>query len=316
MEADAPFEVDIIIVHYSDTASLKRCLQAVSGLQLQPRTIFIVDNSLELDPTGLPLNAEVLTPSHNLGFAGGVNLAATRAEGDWLALLNPDAFPEPDWLTELAGAANRAPETPLFASKQVMAEDKGLLDGAGDVYHASGLYWRRGYLKPASTAYSSEVFSACGGAMLVQKDVFTALDGLDETFFAYGEDVDFGFRVRLAGYSVRYCETAVVLHEGYTSSGGRHSDFALLNGHRNLVWVFVKNMPLPLFILLAPLHLLLNLWTVVRFVPRGKSGVILRAKGAALEGLARVLRQRRQVQSTRLASSWAIWKALTKDPRR
>ena len=71
------------------------------------------------------------------------------------------------------------------------------------------------------------------------------MGGLDERFFCYAEDVDLGFRLQLAGRKCRYVADAVVHHLGPASAGvGR--DFAVYHGHRNLEWLFLKNMPGPL----------------------------------------------------------------------
>jgi len=136
--------------------------------------------------------------------------------------------------------------------------------------------------------------------------------GFDEDYFCYVEDIDVGFRLRLAGHKAMYVPGAVVHHVGSAARGGRHSDFSVYHGHRNLVWTYVKNMPAPLFWLLLPLHLLLNLVSVVWFISHGKGRVILRAKRDAIMGLRRMWVKRRVIQVARVASVWHIWRVLDK----
>ena len=81
--------------------------------------------------------------------------------------------------------------------------------------------------------------------------------GLDEDFFCYMEDIDLAFRLRLLGWECLHVPRAVCRHVG-SAITGRRSDFSVYHGQRNIVWVFVKNMPPPLFALLLPLHVLLN----------------------------------------------------------
>lgn len=85
----------------------------------------------------LTLHVERLV--ENRGFAAANNLGARLVQGHWLALLNSDAFPDPDWLEKLLQAAERYLEFPFFASRQLQANAPHLLDGAGDAVHISGL---------------------------------------------------------------------------------------------------------------------------------------------------------------------------------
>lgn len=312
-QRDVLMNVDIIIVHYYDLASLLKCLEALEQQSLKPNCVYIVDNSNDLPELSHDvLRLELLKPSKNLGFAAASNLAARQSQSDWLAFLNPDAFPLPDWLERLDAAIQNHPESVCFSSKQVFYENPLLLDGCGDVYHISGLYWRRGYRQSANRHYPKEVFSASGAAMLVKRQIFLLLEGFDERFFSYGEDVDFGFRLRLNNYDCLFCEEAIVQHIGYTSAGGRHSEFALYHGHRNLVWVFFKNMPWLFLCLLLPLHLALNLISLVNFSLKGQTKIIVRAKWDAFKGLGRMIQWRFQARAHRQISLAKLWSIFNK----
>lgn len=102
----------------------------------------------------------------------------------------------------------------------------------------------------------------------------------------------------------------MVHHVGSGTTGGQHSDFALYHGHRNLVWTFVKDMPGMLFWLLLPLHVLLNVVSIVWFALRGQGRVILRAKRDALFGLPKMWRKRQRIQATRVATAREIWQVM------
>lgn len=117
--------------------------------------------------------------------------------------------------------------------------------------------------------------------------------------------MDLGFRLRLAGYRCLYVPDAVVHHVG-SAITGRRSDFTVYHGHRNLVWVFVKNMPGPLFWLYLPQHLLFNLVSILWYTLRGQGRVILRAKWDAIRGLPRVWRQRKAIQAKRKVGAWEL----------
>ncbi|MDF0668382.1 MAG: glycosyltransferase family 2 protein [Nitrospira sp.] len=308
----------VVIVNWNGERFLGQCLSAVLAQTVIPNEIILVDNAssdASLDIVRRYPSVRVLELNENLGFAQGNNVAIeAAAESDWIALLNPDAFPEPYWLEALLSAAREDPEFDVFGSKLVNAADPSVLDGAGDVYHMSGLVWRMGHRVPVASLSmkASEVFSPCAAAALYRRQALVDAGGFDEDYFCYVEDVDLGFRLRLAGHKAMYVPDAVVHHVGSATTGGQHSDFSLYHGHRNLVWTFVKDVPGMLFWLLLPLHVTLNLVSIVWFALRGQGRVILRAKWDAIKGLPKMWRKRRTIQSTRIATVREIWRLMDK----
>ena len=147
-------------------------------------------------------DVELIRLPTNVGFARANNIAAQAAQRfDALALLNPDAFAEPGWLEALVSAAEREPAAAAFASQMLLASDPEYLDGAGDSYHVSGRAWRNGHRARRASwpAADVEVFAACAAAALYRRAAFDEVDGFDEQYFCYFEDVDLGFRLRLRG---------------------------------------------------------------------------------------------------------------------
>jgi len=309
----------VIVVNFNGASTLTRCLESIQKQTVKPGRVIVVDNG-SLD--GSALVAEPLFPAYefvhladNKGFAYANNLAARMAtDCEWLALLNPDAFAAPDWLYALCQAVEDNRAFRFFGSRMLMDGDPTRFDGIGDVYHISGLAWRAGHGRPVSGFDDSvsEIFSPCAAAALYRRDDFMSLQGFDEDFFCYMEDVDLGFRLRLAGARCLYVPKAIVRHQGSTTSGGRHGDFAVYYGHRNMVWVFVKNMPARLLFWLLPLHLMANMAAVLWFAMRGQESVICRAKLDAIRGLPRMLAKRREIQKSRKLSGFATWQLMNK----
>jgi GT2 family glycosyltransferase len=108
--------------------------------------------------------------------------------------------------------------------------------------------------------------------------IIEEVGGFGKDFFCYFEDVDIGFRLRLAGYRFLLIPSAVVYHHGWATSGGQYVDFAVYYGHRNLIWTYIKNMPGILFWLFLPLHVFLNICLFSQLVGR-KDSRIQGAKG-------------------------------------
>jgi GT2 family glycosyltransferase len=313
------FRVAVAIVNANSGRFLRRALTTLAEQTHPPDRIVVVDNAssdgssdgLENDFDGV----EVIRLGENTGFAAANNLAAQEvSDCEWLALLNPDAFPEPSWLEELLRAARERPAYSIFASRIVTESDPARLDAAGDVFHVSGVAWQGGHGQPASTATTPrEVFSASAAAALYRRDAFLGVGGFDERFFCYYEDIDLGFRLRLAAHRCWYVPAAVVHHVG-SSSARRESDFMLYHTHRNIVWTFVKDMPAALFWLYLPQHLLVNVATLGAFALRGRLRVALRAKSDAIRGLPEMLRRRRSIQRHRAASVSDLRRAMARGP--
>jgi GT2 family glycosyltransferase len=310
--------VAVVIVNLNAGPLLGRSLAAVGGQTVPPTRTIVVDNgSTDGSADGIEERypgVEVLRLGENRGFAGGNNVGVqAAADCDWIALLNPDAFPEADWLAALLEATRRRPEFAFFGSRLLQADAPERLDGAGDAYHVSGMAWRRDHGSPAAEAGRTEheVFSPCAAAALYRRDAFLEDGGFDERFFCYYEDNDLSFRLRLAGHRCLYVPDAVVHHVG-SAIAGADSEFTVYHSQRNLVWTFVKNMPAPLVWLYLPQHLLVNLLAIAWYATNGRARAVLRAQRDALLGLPRVLAQRRAVQADRRAGALAVRRQMTK----
>lgn len=311
--------VAILIVNWKSSNMLLRCLECIVNQESIKSDIFVLENGsndsmAEVYCSRFP-SVQFYKSENNIGFAAGNNLLFQKTkEYEWIALVNPDAFLEPDWLKKMISAANAHPEYSFFASRLILSANHAILDGDGDTMHLSGLAWREGHCEPVphEAIEPHEVFSACAAAALYRRDVFEAMGGFDEDYFCYFEDVDLGFRMRLAGHRCLLVPDAVAYHVAAASTGNRHSDFAVYHGHRNMVWTYIKNMPNKLFFLLLPPHILINIMAIVWFSLRGQAMVILRAKWDALCGVPRMWRKRRDVQKMRIISEVEIWKILNK----
>ena len=312
--------ISVAVVAYRSGATLTRCLERLAAQSFTDFEVIVVDNA---SPDGEAQAALAAVPgarlignAQNLGFAAANNQAARTATGRWLVLLNPDAYPEPDWLEQLVEASRRWRGVRSFTSRQVMDEDPGLLDGLGDVMSGPCIPYRGGYLRPdPGDTPEGFVFSPCGAAMMIDRALFLELGGFDESFFCYCEDVDLGYRLQLAGEPTVVVPRAVVRHVGSASSGGPRSEFAVFHGNRNRFWVLVKDTPALLLPIVLPLHLAAVAYISSRKANRPLAGVVWKAYRAALAGLGGVLRSRRAVQRSRKVSAWQIARAMTWDPR-
>ena len=324
-----PPAVSVIVVNYNAGTWLQKCLDSLARQTHADFEAIILDNGStdgSLESLRLPDRRFSLHPQgRNLGFAAGNNAGARLARGTWLATLNPDAFPEPNWLEELLKATTRHPDTVMFGSTQWMHGKPGVLDGVGDCMSFSGFAWRGGHGRPWNgEPPEGEVFSPCAAAALYRTDVFKEAGGFCEPLFCYFEDVDLGYRLRLMGHRTIQVSKAAVHHvSGGSSDGG---GFATFHGHRNAFWVNIINTPWPLLFLTLPSHVMVfALFLFLEFLDALVKAKHKGVKWIRFSSSARALyhglflskwawRQRAGVQARRKASSFDLIKVICWSP--
>ncbi|MFM7136335.1 MAG: glycosyltransferase family 2 protein [Planctomycetota bacterium] len=318
--------VTVVIVNFNGGAHVVRCLECLAAQTVPPARIVLVDNAsgdgslaacrdLVAARPGLAGRTTIAALEANLGFAAGSNRGLALAETEFVALLNPDAFPEPGWLEALVAAAAAHPACTAFGSRQMLAGQPGVIDGIGDRWHVSGLAWREGHGRPMEPAdlVAREIFSPCAAAALYRRDAVLAAGGFDEDYFCFGEDVDLGFRLRIAGHTARSVPEAVVEHVGGASSDGRLATYL---GHRNLLWTLVKNTPGPILPAALLAHLFQSILLGLVLGCRGRGRAFARAKWDAVVGLGGCWRKRRGVQAGRRTSTWRLLRSIDLAPMR
>jgi GT2 family glycosyltransferase len=301
---DTASGVGVVIVNFNAKALLLDAVGSIAAQTLQAERVVVIDNaSSDESAAAIAVSfpgVTLIRLDENIGFAAANNIGIAMLDDcELVALLNPDATADPDWLATLVAAAEEHPEMAAFASLVERAGDAGRLDSAGDVYHVYGTAWpgRQGAAVETALA-EEEVFGPTGAAALYRRDWLVRLGGFDESFFCYFEDVDLNLRLQVAGGRCLYVPEARVRHVGGATTGGL-STFTIYHSQRNLVWTYVKSMPPHLFWRYLPMHLLLNVGSVVSYGVRGHSKTLLRAKRDALRGLPAILRARRGVMASR-----------------
>jgi GT2 family glycosyltransferase len=325
MSVDAPAhapevtpEITVVVVNYNSGDYLKGCIASLARQTHRNFETIIVDNNSSdgsLDRIAeKPERLTILRQSDNLGFAKGNNVGAAEGKGRWLALLNPDAEAEPDWLDAMMRAIADHPDHRMVASLQFNLHDPSKLDGAGDNYLAYGYAWRGGFGHAASRAPSAgECFGPCGAAALYPRNVFLDAGGFDERYFCYHEDVDIAFRLRLLGEACQFAPAARIRHAG-SAVTGRSSYFSVFHGVRNGVWTYVKNMPGSWLVLTLPIWFLGAILLLIRGLARGVFRPTWDGFMAGLGGLGPMLKTRRDLRKRRQAEPADIAAAFTWNP--
>lgn len=247
----------VIIPNYNGLSFLEPCMEALKNQTTKDFDVLVVDNGstdnsvLWLKQQGIPA---VFLPE-NIGFSGAVNTGIRAVQTPYVILLNNDTQAEPEYVENLLQAIEASPRIFSVSPKMIQMYHRELMDDAGDMYSVMGWAYQRGVGQEAGRYNRPcHIFSACAGAAIYRRRIFDEIGYFDELHFAYLEDLDVGYRAKIAGYYNRYCPQAVVYHVGSGTSGSKYNSFKVRLAARNSVYVNYKNMPpLQLFINSVPI---------------------------------------------------------------
>lgn len=179
--------ISVIIVNWNGGDLLLDCLAHLQAQSLPADKILLMDNGSTDDSAhkaALIPGVTVHFLNKNFGFAKANNLAMQECDTEWVALLNPDALADQDWLFNLMQATQENPDIAVFGSQQRLLNTPDKLDGIGDTYHISGLIWRTGHEKLCNEHIvdNNEIFSPCACAALYTLSALNEVGGFDEDF--------------------------------------------------------------------------------------------------------------------------------------
>jgi len=265
----------IIIPNYNGIEYLENCLHSLQKCEPADFHIIVVDNGstdgcVELLKEKFPAVEKVFLPE-NIGFAPAVNRGLELVKTPYALLLNNDVMVEPDFVLRMEEAMDAHKNCFSVSAKMLQMHNPDLLDGAGDLYCALGWAFALGKGKTAMDHYTklAKIFSSCAGAAIYRMDILSEIGFFDENHFAYLEDVDLGWRARIAGYYNYYEPSAVVYHAGSGFSGSRYNEFKINLSSRNSIYLILKNMPLLQIIINLPFLILGFLTKIAFFIRKG-----------------------------------------------
>jgi GT2 family glycosyltransferase len=301
--------VTAVVLTYDGRELLEIVLPSLAAQTCPDLRLLVVDNgsrddSLEYLASHWPAVDVVALPD-NVGVTAALNRGLeAAADAEFVALFNNDMEMEPDCLSELVRALREHPEAGSAGAKLVDFHRRDVLDGTGDTLRWTGLATRRGHGEPDDGRYSEPepVFGACGGAALYRRSTLDHVGLLDESFFAFSEDVDWAMRAQLAGWTCRYVPSAVVYHMGSATIGRGLSDFTAYHLWRNAIWMIVKDYPAEALVRRAPALAFGFAQNLGAAWWDGKLDVWARAMRDAGRGLPGALKRRRAVQRRRRSS--------------
>lgn len=211
--------ITVVVVNYNGKHLLTPCFESLERQSYDADRVEIIlidnassDGSVALVRRDFP-RVRVIVNDANVGFSPAINQAAQVANGEYLALLNNDAEADPNWLANAAMYLQSHPEVGCVGSL-ILREDGETIDYAGGLMAFNGMGYANMNAQKvgASDSYAQKTLFASGGAMLVPTELYLSVGGFDETFFAFFEDVDFGWRLWVLGHEVHFVPTSKVRH--------------------------------------------------------------------------------------------------------
>lgn len=198
-------------------------------------------------------DVKLLVLDRNYGFAGGYNRAIESTRYKYTILLNSDVAPAPGWNSALQDFMDANPDVgacqPKILSYTALPERVFEYAGAcGGFIDKNGYPYCRGRIfattEPDSGQYDSPmpIFWASGAALMIRTDLYLAVGGLDEDFFAHMEEIDLCWRVLLSGNKIMAVPSAEVYHLGGGSLPASNPRKTYLNFRNNLLLLH-KNLP-------------------------------------------------------------------------
>ena len=274
-----PPPVTVIIVAWNQLEKTLACLETVDALDYPNDHTLLVDNGSE-PPLSEAIAArfpgvETLRLPANRGFAGGYNAGlrhALKAGGRYFLLLNNDTLLEPDALARLVAALEASADVGLATAKIYYAAEPQRIWTVGanlnvflDLKDGGA-----GQLDTGQWDAPRDVDFAPFCALLIRRETLEQVGLLDEAFFLYYEDMDYCRRARAAGWRIRLCPEARVLHDVSASSGGRDSPMERYWMAQSSGRYFRKHGRGPRLFLIIPFRLASALKMTARLLLAGK----------------------------------------------
>jgi N-acetylglucosaminyl-diphospho-decaprenol L-rhamnosyltransferase len=245
--------ITAVVVNYNAGSALCDCVASLEAGGVGETVVVdnaSVDDSMELLARRSP-RARPIRSVRNLGYGRGANVGARATTGEYLLVCNPDLVAGPEAVRRLATVLDDSPKVALVGP--MLRERSGAVYPSGREFPGMaeavghgfvGLFWGGNpwtlrYRRIGQEQHRARDADWVSGAFfLVRRDAFDEIGGFDERYFMYVEDVDLCWRLRKAGWTIRYEPGAEVVHQQGLSTS-RHP-YRMLVAHHRSIWRFAR----------------------------------------------------------------------------
>lgn len=296
--ADTP-RVSVIVLGYGKAPTLLECIDALEASVGVDLEIVVVDNGFDdevRDDAQARKRVVLAGPSTNRGFAGGCNHGVACSTGNYVVLINDDAFVEPDALRRMIERLDE-PGVGMVSGSLRLDDQPDVMNSAGNPIHFSGMTWSGAFGTPASDHQTvRDVPVATGAALATTRALWDQLGGFDEQYFAYLEDTDVSLRCWQSGNRVVFEPAAIVRHRYEFSRNS--AKFFLIERNRHAF--VLTNFSLRTILVLAPALLFVEILLLAQATVGGWLGHKLRAYAWVVRHIGHIRRRRAWIQERRV----------------
>ncbi|MBN1594049.1 MAG: glycosyltransferase [Candidatus Coatesbacteria bacterium] len=267
-----------VIVNLNGSRYLGSCIPAIEAQG--DSEIILVDNgssddSMTIAEREFP-SASIIENKENLGFAEAANQGLRASTTRYVAFVNTDVRLAPDWLSKILAVFASHDDVACVGGRLLNRDgNKYDFDGGTLNFYGFGQQVRFGSPLRAGAeddaAPIEESLFVCGGAMVVDREALLRIGGFDDTFFAYFEDVDLGYRLWASGYRAMLTREAIGYHDHHGTSSRTLSSAAMdFLAEKNSLTLLLKNLEETNLARMLPASLIMN---AARVVPRAKDAL-------------------------------------------
>jgi GT2 family glycosyltransferase len=304
--------LSVVVVNWNGRDHLRACLASLRAQSYHDLEIIVVDNGSS-DESAQMVTREfpecvLLRESVNRGFAEGCNRGIIASRGDWVAMLNNDCVADPEWARAMADAAARSDRRlGMLQSLMLFLDRPGIVNSTGiELTRLGGGRDRdRERARHEIAAAPAAIFCPTAGAAAYRRTMLDAVrlsaGYFDAGHFMYFEDLDLGWRARLAGWEARFVPEAIVHHKWHGSVDRHGASWLVVLSGVNRVRTLLKNASPSMLVRTLPL----TIWELGEIVWHGGFGALRRLARAGRDSLA----LRREVSSMRQVPRRAVERA-------
>lgn len=302
--------VTIVILSHDGQDHLRELLPSIEKQSHKNLQTIVVDNdstdgTADMVHRGFPF-VEVIEAGSALNFSQGNNVGIKAARGDYVFILNNDTVLEQECVKELLAAARARKGVAAVAARMMFYDNPRFLNSLGN--SISPYTWGSdnfiGYLDIGQFNKVKAVFSACFGAVLIPREVFSKVGLLDPGYGFYYEDSDWSYRARMLGYRIIAAPKAVVYHKFSASMKKKSFFFKIRMAAKNRLRFAIKNLePVNALWFIRNYVWREDIRNIARHLIKGEiSGVLAyaRAYGGLILSLPRLVLLRAAIQRGRL----------------
>jgi len=241
--------VTVIVLNYNGLEHLGACFASLKEVNYpsQKLELMMVDNastdgSVEFMRETYP-EVQIVTNDENRGFASGNNVGAGRATSEYVVFLNNDMRVDPLFVKGLV--------EPILEQEDVVCAGAKILNWEGTEFdfttpaaHFAGYAYQLGVNEPYDQdkhTLALPILFACGGAMLIERELFLEIGGFDDDYFMLYEDLDLGWRLWLLGYRIVFAPNAIVYHRHHGTVRRVSDQRKRVLYKRNALYSVIKN---------------------------------------------------------------------------